>query len=143
MPDRGPRVARAEIVLLVALGAWGLFPLVLQLVHAAALHARFTGADGLIGADGVLGADQLQYLAWTRDASAHGGLISDLFSFAGGGHVYLQPMFALSGALYRLGLSLPLAYLLWKPVAIVAMFLAAPASARRFFGGRLRQRGAA
>jgi len=73
MSDRGPRVSRAEIVLLVALGAWGLFPLVLLLVHAAALHARFTGADGLIGADGVLGADQLQYLAWTRDASAHGG----------------------------------------------------------------------
>ena len=140
MPDRGPRVARAEIVLLVALGAWGLFPLVLQLVHAAALHARFTGADGLIGADGVLGADQLQYLAWTRDASAHGGLISDLFSFAGGGHVYLQPMVAVSAALYRLGVSLPVAYLLWKPVAIAALFIAAVAWARRMFGPRVGAR---
>jgi hypothetical protein len=140
MSDRGPRVSRAEIVLLVALGAWGLFPLVLLLVHAAALHARFTGADGLIGADGVLGADQLQYLAWTRDASAHGGLVSDLFSFAGGGHVYLQPMFALSAALYRLGLSLPLAYLLWKPVAVVALFAAAVAWARRMFGPRIGPR---
>ncbi len=143
MPDRGPRVARAEIVLLVALGAWGLFPLVLLLVHAAALHARFTGADGMIGADGVLGADQLQYLAWTRDASAHGGLTSDLFSFAGGGHVYLQPMAALSAGLYRLGLSLPLAYLLWKPVAIVALFAAAVAWARRLVGPGAGQRAAA
>jgi hypothetical protein len=142
MPDRGPRVSRAEMLLLVALATWGLFPIALFLVHAAALHARFTGADGLIGADGVLGADQLQYLAWTRDASAHGGLTSDLFSFAGGGHVYLQPMFALSAGLYRLGLSLPLAYLLWKPVAIAALFAAAVAWARRTVGSTIGRRAA-
>ncbi|HWE08062.1 MAG TPA: hypothetical protein VG325_01830 [Solirubrobacteraceae bacterium] len=143
MPDRGPRASRAEIVLLAGLAAWGLFPLILLLVHAAALHARFTGADGLIGADGVLGADQLQYLAWTRDAGGHGGLISDLFSLAPSANVYLQPMFAISGALYRLGVSLPLAYLLWKPIAIMAMFVAATAWVRRFFGPRLGQRAAA
>src|ERR1700761_301667 len=116
-----PRISRIELLLGAALAAWVLFPLVLPLVHAAALHARFTGADGLIGADGVLGADQLQYLAWARDAGAHGGLASDLFSFSQGGHVYLQPLFAISGALWRLGLSLPLAYLLWKAVAIAAL----------------------
>jgi hypothetical protein len=142
MPYRGPRASRAEIVLLAALAAWGVFPLVLLLVHASQLHAQFTGADGLIGADGVLGADQLQYLAWARDAAAHGGLASDLFSFSGGGHVYLQPLFAITGWLYRLGLSLPVAYLLWKPVAIVAMFLAAVAWARRFFADRLAARAA-
>ena len=134
MPQRGPRVSPVEMVLLAGLAAWALFPLVLLLVHAGQQHARFTGADGLIGADGVLGADQLQYLAWARDASAHGGLASDLFSFSQGGHVYLQPMFAISGALYGLGLSLPLAYLLWKAVGIVALGLAAVAWARRFFG---------
>ncbi len=142
MPDRGPRISPAEIVLLVALGAWGLFPLVLQLTHAAALHARYTGADGLIGADGVLGADQLQYLAWIRDASTHGGFTADLFSFAGGGHVYLQPMFALSAGLYRLGLSLPLVYLLWKPVAIVALLVAAVAWAHRLIGADVGRRAA-
>jgi hypothetical protein len=130
------------MVLLAGLAAWALFPLVLLLVHAGELHARFTGADGLIGADGVLGADQLQYLAWVRDASAHGGLTSDLFSFSQSGHVYLQPMFAVSGALYRLGLSLPLAYLLWKLVGIVALGLAAVAWARRFFGEQLGARAA-
>ncbi len=129
--------------MLAGLTAWALFPLVLLLVHAGQLHARFTGADGLIGADGVLGADQLQYLAWARDAGAHGGLASDLFSFSQGGHVYLQPMFAISGALYRLGLSLPLAYLLWKAVAIVAMGLAAVAWARRFFADELAARASA
>ncbi len=142
MPQRGPRVSPVETVLLAGLAAWALFPLVLLLVHAGQFHTRFTGADGLIGADGVLGADQLQYLAWARDAGAHGGLASDLFSFSQGGHVYLQPLFAITGALYRLGLSLPLAYLLWKPVGILALGLAAVAWARRFFGDRPAARAA-
>jgi hypothetical protein len=142
MPRRGPRVSPVEVALLAALAAWALFPLALLLVHAGQLHARFTGADGLIGADGVLGADQLQYLAWARDAAAHGGLASDLFSFSQGGHVYLQPLFAVTGGLYRLGLSLPLAYLLWKPVGILALLLAAVAWARRFFAGALGARAA-
>ena len=142
MPQRGPRVSPVEMMLLAGLTAWALFPLVLLLVHAGQVNARFTGADGLIGADGVLGADQLQYLAWARDASTHSGLASDLFSFSQGGRVYLQPMFAITGALYRLGLSLPLAYLLWKPVGILALGLAAVAWARRFFGDQLSARAA-
>jgi hypothetical protein len=142
MPHRAPRVSPVEVALLAALAVWALFPLVLLLVHAGQLHARFTGADGLIGADGVLGADQLQYLAWARDASAHGLLASDMFSFSQGGHVYLQPMFAITAALYRLGLSLPLAYLLWKPVGIVILGLAAVAWARRFFDNELPARAA-
>ena len=142
MPHRGPRFSPVEGALLAALAVWALFPLVLLLVHADHLHAQFTGADGLIGADGVLGADQLQYLAWARDASGHGGLASDLFSFSQGGHVYLQPMFAITGGLYRLGVSLPLAYLLWKPVGIIALLLASVAWARRFFASELPARAA-
>ncbi len=111
---RGSR--RLETALLAAPGRVGAVPARAAARARRAAHAQFTGADGLIGADGVLGADQLQYLAWARDASAHGGLASDLFSFSQGGHVYLQPLFTIIGALYRLGLSLPLAYLLWKPV---------------------------
>jgi hypothetical protein len=133
--------SRTEVALLVALAAWGVFPVVLLLAHAINAHARFTGADGLIGADGVLGADQLQYLAWVREAGAH-GLASDLFSLAPSGHVYLQPLFAISGALWRLGLSLPLAYLLWKPVAVIALFAATLAWARRLFGDQLPARAA-
>jgi hypothetical protein len=142
MAESAPRLTGIERGLLAALTAWGLFPLVLLLIHAGQAHARFTGADGLIGADGVLGADQLQYLAWARDAGAH-GLASDLFSLAPSGHVYLQPLFTIDGLLHRLGLSLPLAYLLVKPVAIVAMLLAAAAWSRRFFAGQTAARGAA
>jgi hypothetical protein len=133
--------SRTELVLLASLAAWGLFPLVLLLAHALHAHARFTGVDGLIGADGVLGADQLQYLAWARDAGTH-GLASDLFSLARSGHVYLQPLFEITGALWRLGLSLPLAYLLWKPVAVIALFAGTLAWARRMFGDQPAARAA-
>ena len=135
------RASLAELALLVALIAWALFPVALLVAHALHDHARLTGADGLIGVDGVLGADQLQYLAWARDAGNH-GLISDLFSLAPSGHVYLQPLFLITGALWRLGLSLPLAYLLWKPIAAIALFLAALAWARRLFADQLGARAA-
>jgi hypothetical protein len=136
-----PRVTGIEKALLAALAAWGLFPLVLLLVHAGQAHARFTGADGLIGADGVLGADQLQYLAWARDAGAH-GLASDLFSLAPSGHVYLEPIFTVIGGLRRIGLSLALAYQLFKPVAIIALLLGTVAWARRLFADQLGARAA-
>jgi hypothetical protein len=87
----------------------------------------------------VLGADQLQYLAWVRDAGAH-GLASDLFSLAPSGHVYLEPLFTISGFLWHIGLSLQLAYLLWKPVAVIALFLSAVAWARRMFADQLAAR---
>jgi hypothetical protein len=141
MRESGPRASRAELLLLVALAAWGLFPVLLLVLRAAELHARFTGADGLIGADGVLGADQLQYLAWARDAAGH-GLASDLFSLSPSGHVYLEPLFTITGALFKLGLSLPLAYLVWKPVGIVVLFVGAVVWARRAFGDQLAARAA-
>ena len=129
------RVTRGELALLVALVAWGLFPLVLLLVHASSSHTRLTGADGLIGADGELGGDQLQYLAWVRDASAH-GLAADLFRLTDIRRVYLQPLFTISGGLYRLGLPLSVAYLVFKPVAIVVLGAGTVAWARRMEGDR-------
>jgi len=142
MQHRRSRASGAEIALLALLAGWALFPIVLLLLRAAQLHAIFTGADGLIGADGVLGADQLQYLAWARDAGSH-VLASDLFTLAPSGHVYLEPLFLVSGLLGRLGLSLSLAYLLWKPVAIVALFIAAAGWSRRFFADGVAARAAA
>ncbi len=141
MPQRGPRASGAEIVLLAALAVYGLFPLLLALVHASQTHTVFTGADGLIGADGVLGADQLQYLAWARDGGAH-GLASDLFSLTPSGHVYLEPLFEITGLLGRVGLSLPLAYLLWKPIAVLALLAAAVAWARRMVADQVPARAA-
>jgi hypothetical protein len=128
-----PRVTRGELALLAALVGWGLFGVVLLLIHAADTHTRLTGADGLIGADGELGGDQLQYLAWIRDASAH-GLAADLFRLTDIRRVYLQPLFTISGGLYRLGVPLPIAYMVFKPVAIAVLGAGAVAWARRMFG---------
>jgi hypothetical protein len=73
-------------------------------------------------------------LAWIRDAGGH-GLISNLFTLAPSGHVYLQPLFALSGLLWHLGVPLQVAYLIWKPIAALALFIAAVLWARRMFPG--------
>src|SRR6202012_5691560 len=120
MTSPTPRVTRGELALLAGLAAWGLYPLVLLVVHASSTHTRLTGANGLIGADGELGGDQVQYLAWIRDASTH-GLAADLFRLTEIRRVYLQPLFTISGGLYRLGLPLSVAYLVFKPVAIVVL----------------------
>lgn len=141
MRRSGARASGAELALLVSLTAWGLFPVVLLVIHALSAHARLTGADGLIGANGVLGADQLQYLAWARDAGNH-LLASDLFSLNPSGHVYFEPVFAITGALWRIGIPLPLAYLIWKPIAALALFAAALAWAGRTVGDELRPRAA-
>ena len=137
----GARASGTEVALLVSLTAWGLFPVVLLVIQAVNAHARLTGADGLIGADGVLGADQLQYLAWVRDAGSH-VLASDLFSFIPSGHVYFEPVFAISGALWKIGVPLQFAYLIWKPIAALALFAAALAWAGRALGDDLRGRAA-
>jgi hypothetical protein len=121
---------------------WCLFPVVLLLIHAADTHTRLTGADGLIGADGELGGDQLQYLAWIRDASAH-GLAADLFRLTDIRRVYLEPLFTISGGLYRLGVPLPVAYMVFKPIAIAVLGTGAIAWARRMFGDQAGARASA
>jgi hypothetical protein len=62
-------------------------------------------------------ADQYRYLAWIRDAGDH-LLISNQFGPESPSHIYLQPMFALSGLAWKLGIDLRLAYLLWLPVCL-------------------------
>jgi hypothetical protein len=94
------------------------------------LAALLTKGRPLSGADGLLAADQLQYFAWIREASHH-LLIGNRFDLAPGDRAFLHPGFALSGGLHALGLSVPLSYLLWKPVAIGLTFYAALRYVRR------------
>ena len=139
MTHATPRVTRGELALLAALVVLGSVPGRAAADPRRATRIRaLTGADGLIGADGELGGDQLQYLAWIRDASAH-GLAADLFRLTDIRRVYLQPLFTISGGLYRLGVPLSVAYLVFKPVAIVALGGGAVAWARRMFGDQARR----
>jgi len=82
--------------------------------------------------DGFFAVDQLQYLAWIQ-SSAHHGLIGDLFVLRPTPADYLQPAILLSGLLVRLGMASWLALMLWKPVAVAAIALAAVALTRRCF----------
>lgn len=113
---------------------WLLFA-ALALLSVAVLLPLLTKTDRTItGADGLLAADQLQYLTWIREASNH-VLVGNLFDLAPGDRTFFHPLFAVSGGLVALGVSLPIAYLLlWKPVAVVTLFFGVQRYARRFFG---------
>ena len=99
------------------------------------LAALATKGRPLSGADGLLAADQLQYFAWIRDASHH-LLIGNRFDLAPGDRAFLHPGFAISGGLHDLGLSVPLSYLLWKPVALALTFYGCLRYVRRLLPGR-------
>jgi hypothetical protein len=109
------RLSAAEVATLVLVAIWGLAPLVVMLRHTGA-----TG-DVLAGGDAPFPADQLQYLSWIREAGDH-VLAGNRFDLPPGDHVFLHPMFLPSGLLWKLGLGIEAAYLVWKPVAILALF---------------------
>ena len=112
---RALRMDRWELAILGLLAAVAFAPLVVVLVRAAVEGTTWTGADGRNP------GDTLQYLAWVRDSGEH-GLASNRFGFLSGGHVFLHPMFFLSGLLWKLGLDPRVALVLWKPVALAVLF---------------------
>jgi hypothetical protein len=116
---------RVELASLIALAG-------LSLIVLAALATK---GRPLSGADGLLAADQLQYFAWIRE-SAHHVLIGNRFDLAPGARSFLHPGFAISGGLNALGLSVPLSYLVWKPVAVGLTFYAALRYVHRLLEGR-------
>jgi hypothetical protein len=123
-----------EWLALVAFAAVSCWLIVVNLHYAV---------HGLVwtGIDGEFPVDQMQFLAWIQDASHH-VLASDLFVLRPTGHVYLQPMFALSGGLVALGAPSWVALLAWKPVAIVAVFFAVWVWCGRLLEGRWERRAA-
>jgi hypothetical protein len=97
----------------------------------AVLAALLTKGRALTGADGVLASDQLQYFTWIREASEH-GLIGNRYDFAPDDRTFLHPGFLLSGVVHAVtGISVPISYLLWKPVAVVLAFAGALLYVRR------------
>ena len=111
--------------MLAVLVALGVGPLVLMLLHAAAEDLVFTGADG------PFAGDQFQYFAWIREYSQSLLADNDL-DLEPSDRVFLHPLFLLSGLGVRAGLSVELAYQLWKPVAIAVLFVGARAYVARF-----------
>jgi len=120
--------ARWPLVALALLAGLALAPLAGLLLRVWTQGGRISGGDGLL----VL--DQMQYLNWLRQAGEH-GLIVNLYDLAPGPRTFLHPGLLVSGALHELGLGAIAAYLVWKPVAVLALWWGALAWARRFLPG--------
>jgi len=117
---------RFELGALVVLALLSLWDVVSDLAIARAHGLVWTRTDGFFA------VDQLQYLAWIQ-SSAHHWLIADMFVLRPTTADYLQPAILLSGLLVRAGVASWLALMLWKPVAVIAVTLAAVALTRRCF----------
>ncbi len=143
-PAPHPRSARAsrrrgldrfELVVLAAFGGISVWVLTLDLWQVV-VHGR-----AWMGTDGLYLVDQMQYLAWIRDASAH-VLASNLFVLRSTPADYIMPAVAISGGVSALGVAPWLALLLWKPVAVLAVFFAVRAYVRRMLAGLWARRAA-
>lgn len=126
---RSWRLSREGIVL-VALAAWSLVPLALLFVSVGGGLRLGTGGRFFTGADGPDIIDQLQYMSWIRDAADH-GLFSNRFQLGPHPDLFLHPLFVLSGFAWKLGASIQLSFLAWKPVAVVVLFAGFAAYVRR------------
>lgn len=90
------------------------------------------GSRGVFnGGYGIDVPDLMQYMAFIRQAGEH-GLIANPFDVVPSPHVFLDPVFLLSGLLWRAGASLQLALLIWVPVSAVLLLWGFRAYARRF-----------
>jgi hypothetical protein len=108
-----PRTAGPAV--LAGFVAWAIAPIVAFLTLAAVRGRVWGGAWAAMG-----GADQYRYLAWIRDAGHH-ILVAKQFGFGAADHLYLHPMFLLSGLAWRAGAGLQVAYLLWLPPALAVL----------------------
>lgn len=118
----------ADVAIFVALALLSVAPLVAMLRHAALKDLVFQGSDG------PFAADQFQYMTWIRQFG-EGTLAANRYDTVASDKVFLHPMFALSGLAWAAGASMALAYLLWKPVAVVGLFFGFRAYVRRFVEG--------
>lgn len=78
-------------------------------------------------------ADQMQYLGFIRDSGAH-VLISNRFDVVPDPHLFLDPVFAVSGLVFRLGASIQLSDLLWLPIAAAVLCVGFVSYVRRLLG---------
>ena len=132
---RRRRLDRFEIALLALFGAISTWVVALDVFHAVRDGLTWTGTDGYYI------VDQMQYLSWIQ-AAAHHGLIANLFVLRSTPSDYFQPAVLLSGVVAAAGVPSWLALLLWKPVAVVSLFLAMRAMANRSFTELVQRRAA-
>jgi hypothetical protein len=134
--ERSAELIRSQALIFVLLGVWAFGPLVAVLIYVGHHGGVLTGANG------TEAFDQFQYLAWIRDEGSH-WLGSNLWQVSPTPHDYVHPMYVISGLLWRLGASIQLAYLIWKPVALLVLFVGFAAYCRHLLGASRWQQTAA
>ncbi|MCA1683170.1 MAG: hypothetical protein LC685_04175 [Actinobacteria bacterium] len=120
----------AEAVPIALFLLWSLLPALILTLWIGGRPSSVSAGSVFTGADQLDVPDQLQYIAWIRDAAEH-VLSSNRFDLAPDPHLYLHPMFVLSGLAWKAGASLQVAYLAWRPVAVVVIVLGFAAYVRR------------
>lgn len=124
--SRRVRNRPGEAALFAVFALWSLVPLA---------YLLGPGAEGVFnGSDGLQVDDHLQYLAFIREAGEH-GLQSNRFDIVSDPRLFLHPMFGPSGLLWSLGASLQTAFLIWKPVVVVALMAGFALYVRRMLEG--------
>jgi hypothetical protein len=121
----GRGLDRWEAGVLAVLLALALAPLLGLLVRV------WTQGGVVTGGDGFLVADPLQYLTWLREAGENVA-VANLYDLEDGPSSFVHPGVLVSGLLHQLGLGLVASYMVWKPVAVLALFAGALALCRRF-----------
>jgi hypothetical protein len=117
------------LLLFAALSMWVFF----------LLERKSTADHVWTGTDGPFIGDQMQYLGWIEESAQH-VLISNPFISRPTSGTFLHPGIAISGLLARFGLSASAAYLVWKPIAVVLLFVAVRAYVRRLCQGTAARR---
>ncbi len=121
------RLGAVEWACLAGVTALALGPL-------AGLLLRVWSRGGVVaGSDGFLVVDQLQYLGWLRQAADHVAA-ANLYDIGPLRHTFVHPGVVLSGLLHKAGLGVAAAYLVWKPVAVAALFAGSLALVRARLG---------
>ncbi|HEV3322279.1 MAG TPA: hypothetical protein VG147_08840 [Solirubrobacteraceae bacterium] len=132
---RRPRLDRFDIGLLgllVALSAWTLGLDLWQVV----VHGRiWTGTEAVYQEDGM------QSMMWI-EGILHHGASPDLYVLVHTPADFFQPLLGISAGVAALGVAPYVALLLWKPVAIVAIFFAVRAYVHRTVSGLWPRRAA-
>jgi hypothetical protein len=124
------RLSGYEALVAAALLVWTLAPLVILFVPPPGGESIASGKGTFTGSAGLVLGDHLQYLAWVRDAGEH-VLFSNRYQVTEDPHLFLHPMWALSGLAWKLGASLPVAFIGWRPVGLVILFAGFAAYVRR------------
>ena len=108
-------LTRPALALAGLLLAWSLVPVAWLLLDVARDGGVLTGSNGWLA-----GTDQQVFLNWIRQSGEH-LLIANHFRLGPTDAVYVHPVALVSGVLWKLGLGLRTALLLWKPVAALAL----------------------